>query len=546
MGLVESSSKEQVCQNNSNSSSHSADLRNAAPLLKEIIQGKLALAAAASLASRHQPDHPIVNMDLAAANRDFARHNNNDLKDPNNPVVGQNEVNAKGQAEFMQHFLKMHQMLSLNNRAQPPMPKPVQPVDSDPEEDCKIEDDLEEEEEEELPIDLHGGTSDTDALSGKSQTSPRSPSSDAGLSTSSAGGKADKASRLENLVSSLQRASPSLPKENGKDANSGANPPVNGCKKRKLYQPVQAKIGSDDDNINSVESGLDTQPDIKRSREPSANDSSDNADPKIFGKTASVTSSPVGLPPTALPANNNMLPNNLPVQMHYMEMARKFLQDQQDKATKEAITKEILADTVGKNNDMAEKLVSISPELKGLADLLKSEITASLALIIDSIVGRFLQHTRNNNSTAAASIRPPLAGMKHTSPFVSGGGVDPTDSPTSLLPPMPNLKTNNMTPSGRAPQVRDRSAPRSTGIGPVSMYNPTTPKITSAITTIPTLSAFPLPPTLRPAPGLLQQAPAMPPQPASTTSSSLNNNHSEDEHHSSPSPVGRDLSPPEH
>merc|ERR1712223_1843840 len=546
MGLVESSSKEQVCQNNSNSSSHSADLRNAAPLLKEIIQGKLALAAAASLASRHQPDHPIVNMDLAAANRDFARHNNNDLKDPNNPVVGQNEVNAKGQAEFMQHFLKMHQMLSLNNRAQPPMPKSVQPVDSDPEEDCKIEDDLEEEEEEELPIDLHGGASDTDALSGKSQTSPRSPSSDAGLSTSSAD-KADKASRLESLVTSLQRASPSLPggKENGKDA-SGANPPVNGCKKRKLYQPVQAKI-SDDDNIMNSEAGLDQQPDAKRSREPSAND--ENADPKSGINGELTPNLPTGLPPTGLPGNNNLLPNNLPVQMHYMEMARKFLQDQQDKATKEAITKEILADTVGKNNDMAEKLVSISPELKGLADLLKSEITASLALIIDSIVGRFLQHTRNNNSTAA-SVRPPLPGMKHTgSPFLTGapgsnaGGS--SDSPTSLLPPMPHLKTthHNSTPSGRAPQVRDRAAPRSTGLGPVSMYNPTTPKITP-VTTIPTSSAFPLPPTLRPAPGLLQQAPAA--MPSSTTSGgSINNNQSEDEHHSSPSPVGCDLSPPE-
>merc|ERR1712223_582640 len=340
----------------------------------------------------------------------------------------------------MQQFLKMQQILQ--QRAQPPMPKPVQPVDSDPEDEaCKIEDDLEEEdEEEELPIDLHGGAgSDTDALSGKSQTSPRSPSSDAGLSTSSAG-KADKASRLESLVTSLQRASPSLPggKENGKDA-SGANPPVNGCKKRKLYQPVQAKI-SDDDNIMNSEAGLDQQPDAKRSREPSAND--ENADPKSGINGELTPNLPTGLPPTGLPGNNNLLPNNLPVQMHYMEMARKFLQDRQDKATKEAITKEILADTVGKNNDMAEKLVSISPELKGLADLLKSEITASLALIIDSIVGRFLQHTRNNNSTAApTSIRPPLAGMKHTSPFMSGSG-DSSDSPTSLLPPMPHLKTN--------------------------------------------------------------------------------------------------------
>merc|ERR1712223_847109 len=565
MGLVESSSKEQVVCSGTSNSNPSSQIANAAPLLKEIIQGKLLHAAAFAVASRHQQQdssHATSAIDMEqtlATARDFVRHNNNDLKD--NKVgamhgVGQNELHAKGQAEYMQQLLKMHQLISnMNNmRQQPPLPKPVQPVDSDPEDEaCKIEDDLEEEEEEEeeLPIDLHGGTSDTDALSGKSQTSPRSPSSDAGLSTSSAGGKADKASRLENLVSSLQRASPSLPKENGKDANSGANPPVNGCKKRKLYQPVQAKIGSDDDNINSVESGLDTQPDIKRSREPSANDSSDNADPKIFGKTTSVTSSPVGLPPTALPANNNMLPNNLPVQMHYMEMARKFLQDQQDKATKEAITKEILADTVGRNNDF-DKLFNVSPELKGLAelkDVLKSEITASLALIIDSIVGRFLQHTRNNNSTAA-SVRPPLPGMKHTgSPFLTGApgsnAGDSSDSPTSLLPPMPHLKTthHNSTPSGRAPQVRDRAAPRSTGLGPVSMYNPTTPKITP-VTTIPTSSAFPLPPTLRPAPGLLQQAPAA--MPSSTTSGgSINNNQSEDEHHSSPSPVGCDLSPPE-
>ena len=540
-------SKEQVCINSNSNSA--VELTNAAPFLKEIIQGKLALAAAAAVASRHQQDNMDMEQALAAA-RDFTRHNNNDhLKDPSKaPNLGHQD--AKGQAEFLQNIFRMQQQLhmSLNNsRQQPPMPKqlPVRPQPTDSEDEaCKIDDDdiaASEEEEEELPIDIHGGSSDNDALSGKSQTSPRSPSSDAGLSTaSSAGGKAGKAMRLDNIVSSLQRASPSLiAKENGKDASGAGNPPVNGCKKRKLYQPVQAKVSDDDDNIAVSEA---EQPDIKRSREPSAND--ENADPtKIINGLGEAASLPAGLtlPPT-LPGNNNLLPNNLPVQMHYMEMARKFLQDQQDKATKEAITKEILADTVGKNNEMAEKLVSISPELKGLADILKSEITASLALIIDSIVGRFLQHTRNNNSTAA-SVRPPLAGMKHTSPFLTGR--DASDSPTSLLPPMPHLKTtNNMTtPSGRAPQVRDRSAPRSTGLGPVSMYNPTTP-LSTPVTTIPTSSAFPLPPslTLRPSPGLLQQAPIMP---SSATSSSLNNNHSEDDHHSSPSPTARDMSPPE-
>ena len=223
--------------------------------------------------------------------------------------------------------------------------------------------------------------------------------------------------------------------------------------------------------------------------------------------------------------------------MHYMAMARKFLQDEQDKATKEAITKEILADTVGKNNDIADKLVSINPELKGLADILKSEITASLAIIIDSIVGRFLQVTRNNN----AAVRPPLAGMK--APY--GGIMEDATSPApaGLMPPVPPLKTTGNTPSGRAPQVRDRAAPRANQLGPVSMYNPLTkinPSVTTTTSSLVTSAAFPLPPTLRPAPGLLQQAPSLNNSPHNN-----NNIHSEDEHHSSPSPVSRDLSPPE-
>ena len=64
-----------------------------------------------------------------------------------------------------------------------------------------------------------------------------------------------------------------------------------------------------------------------------------------------------------------------------------------------------------------------------------------------------------------------------------------------------------------------------------------------------TSAAFPLPPTLRPAPGLLQQAPGPLNNSNNSTPGHINNNnnniHSEDEHQSSPSPVSRDLSPPE-
>lgn len=511
--LVESLSKETECSQNQCSTNE------ASPFLKELIRGKLTLAAAAAVASRHQQssqqEHNVIMEQTLAAARDFARHaNNNDLKD--NKAA--NEANAAVATNFMMSQLfKMRQEalnMSLRQQQQSEM---ADKVETDEEE--KDDDLIEEEEEEELPIDLQRTTSE-DGNSVHSQASPRSPSSDAGLSTSSAGGKADKASRLEHIVSSMQRASPSLPKEGGKDLNNAGNVPVNGCKKRKLYQPVQTKSGTSGD-----ESEVHQEKKVKE-------DNDENADPKGINGDASSSPSPLNN------AGNNNLPPSSMVQMHYMEMARRFLQDQQDKAAKEAVTREILADTIGKNNDIAEKLVNISPELRGLADLLKSEITSSLAIIIDSIVGRFLQANRNNNPAAnTQQSRPPLVGMKPS--FLSpASGVD-----QDLMPPMPSLKTNS-TPSGRAPQVRDRAAPRTSVHGPVSMYNPNAPKITPPVTTTPTSLAFPLPPTLRPAPGLLQPL-QMPPTSNTPGSTGVNNNNSEDENVSSPSPVGRDLSPPE-
>ena len=499
--LVESSSKnQQGCVANSLSNS-SSDLSNAAPLLKEIIQGKLALAAAAAVAHRHNQEIDMEQT-LAAA-RDFARHNNNDLK------TSAEKAEPNPGAALMSQILKMRQEMALNmslqkaqqqaaaqaaQRSAPSSPK-IDPED--------LDDDMEEEE---LPIDLQRTSEDGQSdRSERSQTSPRSPSSDAGLSTSSAG-KADKASRLEHIVSSINRASPSLPKE----AQNAPQNAVNGCKKRKLYQPVQAKSSDEGET-----------PDLKKIREDQ-DQNDENADPKINGEAGSH-------PPGAQQA----------LQIHYMEMmAKKFLQEQQDKATKEAITKEILADTVGKNNDIiTEKLVSISPDLKGLAEVIKTEITSALAVMIGPIVNNYLQMQRNNNASAAqAAARASIVGLTKPGFNLPGSGnIDNSD----ILPPMPSLKTN--TPSGRAPQVRDRAAPRSNGGMPVSMYNPAM-KFTPPVTT--TSTAFPLPPTLRPAPGLLQPT-TLAPSTTTTSTTSLNNNNSEDEG-SAPSPSGgRDLSPPE-
>merc|ERR1711971_735616 len=199
MGTVEGElrSKEQVCINSNSNSA--VELTNAAPFLKEIIQGKLALAAAAAVASRHQQDNMDMEQALAAA-RDFTRHNNNDhLKDPSKaPNLGHQD--AKGQAEFLQNIFRMQQQLhmSLNNsRQQPPMPKqlPVRPQPTDSEDEaCKIDDDdiaASEEEEKNCPLTYMVEVLIMTLYPVKVNPSPRSPSSDAGLSTaSSAGGKA--------------------------------------------------------------------------------------------------------------------------------------------------------------------------------------------------------------------------------------------------------------------------------------------------------------------------------------------------------------------
>ena len=501
--LVESLSKEQQVSANS----ENQKVKDFSNVLKEIIQGKLALAAVATVASRHSNNNQELDMEqLAARAGDFAsaRHNNNDLKEQQNPG-----------AALMSQILKMRQEMALNMSLQQQKLESEAQRSSSPN-SPKMEpmEDLDDEEEE-LPIDLQRNSED-ERNSERSQNSPRSPSSDAGMSTSSAGGKADKASRLEHIVSSINRASPSLPKE---ASGMPVNAPVNGCKKRKLYQPVQAK---------STEDSESSAPEVKKVRENESNESNDeNEAPKING------SNPVnGNPPNAL-------------QLQYMEMmARKFFQDQQDKATKEALTKEILAETVGKNHEIEKSLTAISPELKGVADVLKAEITASLGPLIDTILGRFMQGQRNNNSMPKASLGLNKPGFLPGSLGMTGlSGSDPVDP---MLPPMPSLKTN--TPSGRAPQVRDRAAPRSNGgMMPVSMYNPT--KFMPPVTTSTTSSnAFPLPPTLRPAPGLLQPGiTTLAPSTTSTTNTSLNNNNSEDEG-SAPSPGGnnpRELSPPE-
>ena len=468
---------------------------------------------------------PMMEPTLLAKSNDYAssaavRHNNNELKDTSNTAVAEAAMAAT--SAFMTQLFKMRQDMALN-MSMDAGSSASEREDADNElmmdESGKNnnEDDLEEEEElEEAPMDLqkaprrrtstdddgrHSVGSDVD-LNG---SDPRSPSSDAGLSVSSSGKDAStKSARLEHIVNSM-RSSPHPAHPNN------AVPIVNGCKKRKLYQPVQHESRISALHANDSHKDIE-ETDYKKKR----NDENEDPDMDLRSaaslhrrekQSATDFTNPLLNGPPPPPAN---LPPAL--QVHYMEMARRFIQEQQDKLTKEAITKEILNDTINKNTDIADRIAAISPELKGLADVLKSEIAASLTVIIDSIVGKFL-HARRQGQQQQQQLhhqqqlqqqqqqqqhhhqRPHLPFGK---PFPMG---DDLLSTGSVLPPPPALKQQGHTPSGRAPQVRDRSTPRVPGAAPLSISNTMlAPKMTNSIASSTSTSPFPLLPTLRQAP----------------------------------------------
>ena len=363
--------------------------------------------------------------------------------------INNNEFKENHAAQIMSHLLKVRQEMALN------MSKDSD-SDRQTESPGHSDNDIIEEDKDE-PINLHQNGRSSAAGSGSDgETSPASPSSDAGNSTSSA--KEQKVSRLENIVGGLARST------------SSPLPPQ-GCKKRKLYQPVQHDVkeegkGTDiqeEPDQKRMKDGLENhiksmQDQFQKMQQKFQND--ENADPentdlqidlnqeerklqkeeitiekRINAKSFNAfghpllngTAEPLPLPPSTLNPN-------------YMDLAKKFLQEQQDKVTKELITRDIVDIYVGKNDGIAEKLAAISPELDGLADILKSEIKTSLTIIVDSNVQRFLQLKRQ-----------PLGKFSENSPF--------------------NQDAKHKTPSGRAPQVRDRSTPRSIA-NPLSMANP--------------------------------------------------------------------------
>ena len=497
------------------------------------------------------------------------RHNNNDLKE------------SAAVAANLMHLIKMRQD-ALNSAAATNGGSNISDNSPRSVEDNDDSNKLTDAEEE--PIDLqrtnhHDGRSSVQSSDGE-LLGRASPSSDAGMSSSS-GKDPTKSSRLEQIVSSMRNSSP-LPGSN----SSQSGTVVNGCKKRKLYQPVQheksptsttsdkefnspseyEKATEDDDMI--VEDDLQIvnedlhQPENKKKR---TKHNDENADPstdhdnnsfidlaeqnencsmppirqrakqvrdstKIHNKDR-ITPLPPGIPssqhPSSLPLHHGgHMPMN-PLQLH-MEMAKHFrqIQEQQDKIAKEAITKEIINETINKNNlidgKLAAQIAANCPEMQGLAGLLKSEITASLDAvmtpIIEGIVGRFLQARRMPLGSKPFSLDDAsalLGSVGNTFPLGNNNTNNGVPSVIPHLPPLPTLKQqvhSGSPASGRAPQVRDRAGPRmSSAQLPMSMANPLTAisqSISQSIASAVSISSgatggshiLPLPPSLRPAP----------------------------------------------
>ena len=443
----ESSNSDPTSKDNNNSSSNPAkiqdkDITKNALLIRELLTSKLAAV------TDQMMDQGFGLVAAHTGPRDFSQHS---------LPINNNELKENQAAQIMSHLLKVRQEMALNMSKDSDSDRHTESPGHISDNDI-IEDDNKDE-----PINLHQNGRSSAAGSGSDgEAFPASPSSDAGNSTSSA--KEQKASRLENIVGGLARST------------SSPLPPAQGCKKRKLYLPVQHDVTEEEIKENEkqeepeqkklkdgmMENLKTMQDQFQKMHEKIYKGQNDeNADPaedtelhidlgredKKFNKEEILIEKRLNPKPFAALGQHPLLngsadplpiPPN-PMAPNYMDLAKRFLQEKQDQLTKEMITRELVDTTIGKN-EIAEKLKAISPDLEGLADILKSELKTSLTMIVDTVVQRYLTQKRQ-----------PLSKFSENSLF-SG-------------------EHKSKTPSGRAPQVRDRSTPR-TIQNPVSMANP--------------------------------------------------------------------------
>ena len=215
-----------------------------------------------------------------------------------------------------------------------------------------------------------------------------------------------KKNRLENIVSVI-RSSPTPPT------------PVNGCKKRKFYMPQQHESRSQsespqeaqdspeepDNKARRVDDDGPSSPSSVRQQENGEDDRNLQIDLTIRNEDKnrrSPDSAPIRPSSVKPPATSSA--NELPEASAYLlDYAKHLFRSQ---------TLQRENDQKQQSSDLSEKLhllrnftlnSQVTDLIEGLADVLKTEITASLAVIIDSIVNKYVQQRKLLTKQAEAA-----------------------------------------------------------------------------------------------------------------------------------------------
>ncbi|KAJ6637219.1 Homeobox protein prospero [Pseudolycoriella hygida] len=201
-----------------------------------------------------------------------------------------------------------------------------------------------------------------------------------------------KRARVENIVSTM-RSSPGL---------SSNQPQVNGCKKRKLYHPQQHDNSAAEriiEHTPETQEIDDAASDIVETLPDQIKDSPDKSSSTAHSLPSSPALSPMKELSTTPKSNHNA--TNMLSQSPQIPKGSTVPSDLSDRLNIMRSNPNSMVPVA--NNDF-EGLAS------GLADVLKSEITASLTNLVDSIVTRFIHQRRflNKQTEAAAAAAEQL------------------------------------------------------------------------------------------------------------------------------------------
>ena len=218
-----------------------------------------------------------------------------------------------------------------------------------------------------------------------------------------------KKNRLENIVSVI-RSSP-----------TPSSTPVNGCKKRKLYLPQQHEARQQQDSAGE-DPESPHEPDNKARRteaEDSSESRQDTTDEGGLQIDLSVRSEERSRRSPDAPRTSSPKPptssgsDNADASQYIIDYAKQLLRSQREAADLNMMKSSEMSDNLEKLHMLRTLSMNNShvTDLEGLADVLKTEITTSLTVIIDTIVNKYIQQRKmilNKQTEAAAAAAEQL------------------------------------------------------------------------------------------------------------------------------------------